>query len=51
MKVIKILILVIMIFSSSVLAEETLKQGDSTTVGGKTFTLVRVGETGSNAVV
>ena len=51
MKIIKILILVIILFSTLVLAEETLKKGDSTTVGGKTFTLVRVGETGSNAVV
>ena len=50
MKVIKILILVIILSSISVLAEETLKQGDSTTVGGKTFTLLAVGETG-NAVV
>src|SRR3990167_9625823 len=50
MKIIKTLILVIILFSTLVLAEETLKQGDSTTVGGKTFTLLAVGETG-NAVV
>ena len=42
MKIIKILILVIILFSNLVLAEETLQQGDSTTVGGRTFILVAV---------
>ena len=50
MKIIKILILVIILFSNLVLAEETLQQGDSTTVGGRTFILVAVGET-NNAIV
>lgn len=50
MKLIKIIIIFLIIFSYSILAEETLKHGDSTTVGGKTFTLVAVGET-NNAIV
>lgn len=50
MKIINVLILVIILLSTSVLAEETLKQGDSTTVGGRTFTLVAVGEN-ENAIV
>ena len=45
----KLLLLILLLTIPLVLAEETLKQGDSTTIGGKTFTLVAVGETG-NAV-
>ncbi len=45
-----VLFIFILLITQLVFAEETLKQGDSTTVGGKTFTLVAVGET-NNAIV